>query len=207
GAGSQNVMLVKSKAHCDRLIKRAFGRGFATYNSRRELREAARKFFIGKAKVLDVAKAFIRLFIPPSYAKINGNEKGYAYFQEYYANNTHDIRIIVIGRRAFALKRFVRENDFRASGSGLFSYSKGDFDEEYIRLGFQYSNIMKTQCVAFDFIQDQNQQPILIEVSYGFSVEVYDPCEGYWDSDLTWHPGEFNPQGWMVDLVLKGLNS
>jgi len=30
----------------------------------------------------------------------------------------------------------------------------------------------------------------------------YDPCEGYWDKDLNWHEGAFNPYGWMVQLLL-----
>ncbi|MEG2191517.1 MAG: hypothetical protein RRY05_09125 [Bacteroidales bacterium] len=30
---------------------------------------------------------------------------------------------------------------------------------------------------------------------------IYDNCEGYWNMDLKWHQGEFNPSGWMVELV------
>jgi hypothetical protein len=42
-----------------------------------------------------------------------------------------------------------------------------------------------------------------LEISYGFVAEGYDPCEGYWDKDLTWHEGSFNPYGWMVDMMIK----
>lgn len=37
------------------------------------------------------------------------------------------------------------------------------------------------------------------------SAEGYDACPGYWDEDLTWHQGTFNPQGWMVEGVLKDI--
>jgi len=48
--------------------------------------------------------------------------------------------------------------------------------------------------------------PKIVEVSYGFANKVYDPCPGYWDENLSWHEGKFNPYGWMVDLVLKQAN-
>jgi hypothetical protein len=42
----------------------------------------------------------------------------------------------------------------------------------------------------------------VLEISFGFVKEVYDACTGYWDEQLKWHPGRFNPYGWMVeDLV------
>ena len=44
--------------------------------------------------------------------------KDYVYFQKFLPNNKYDIRIVVIGDRAFGFIRYNRENDFRASGSG-----------------------------------------------------------------------------------------
>ena len=32
--------------------------------------------------------------------------------------------------------------------------------------------------------------------------EGYDPYLGYWHRQLSWYEGSFDPQGWMVDLVL-----
>jgi glutathione synthase/RimK-type ligase-like ATP-grasp enzyme len=49
-------------------------------------------------------------------------EKNYVYFQDFIPQNDFDIRIIVIGKRAFAIKRMVRKGDFRASGSGNIKY-------------------------------------------------------------------------------------
>jgi hypothetical protein len=53
-----------------------------------------------------------------------------------------------------------------------------------------------------DFVYDSGQ-PQVVEIGYGFSPEGYDPCPGYWDKNLNWHEGKFDPYGWMVEEVLK----
>ena len=94
--------------------------------------------------------------------------------------------------------------DFRASGSGTILYDKGLFDEDIIKLSFDLSDKLKSQCVAFDFVYD-NKDPLLVEISYGFTPEGYDPCPGYWDKNLNWHEGKFDPYGWMVYNIIKGI--
>jgi hypothetical protein len=148
----------------------------------------------------------IRFVLPPPYSKVRGHEKWYVYFQKYIAGNDHDIRVIVIGKKAFAIKRMVRENDFRASGSGKILYDKSLFDENTIRLSFNLAANLKTQCVAFDYIYD-NGKPLVVEISYGFSQGGYDPCPGYWDIDLNWHEEKFNPYGWIVEDLIRDLNT
>jgi glutathione synthase/RimK-type ligase-like ATP-grasp enzyme len=44
--------------------------------------------------------------------------------QEFMPNLQHDWKILVFGDVCFCLKRFVRENDFRASGSGNFNFQE-----------------------------------------------------------------------------------
>ena len=53
----------------------------------------------------------------------------------------------------------------------------------------------------------QEEIHFLVEISYGFSTEGYDSCAGYWDNDLNWHEGIFNPYGWMVEIVLKEIKN
>jgi hypothetical protein len=57
--------------------------------------------------------------------------------------------------------------------------------------------------VAFDFVEDENSNPLIVEISYGFGTYGIDNAPGYWDSSLQWHEGEFNPQGWMVEAIIK----
>jgi len=206
GAGSQNVQLVQTSENAIKLVKKAFGKGFPAYDAMGSLEERFRKWKLGKADFKEVAKGIVRLMKPPRYAKVMGNEINYLYFQEFIPNNDSDTRIIVIDGKAFALKRMVRENDFRASGSGNFKYEQGEFDIRCVELSFEYTRKMKAQCVAFDYVFDEMNVPKIVEVSYGFANKVYDPCPGYWDENLSWHEGKFNPYGWMVDLVLKQAN-
>jgi glutathione synthase/RimK-type ligase-like ATP-grasp enzyme len=206
GAGSFNVKLVKSKNEALKLIKTAFGRGFSNYNAFAALKEIIRKRNLGKASKKDVLKGIAHLLILPKFAIIAGRERGYIYFQEFIPDNTFDIRVIVIGEKAFAIKRMVRMNDFRASGSGNILYEKEYFDDDTIKLAFEISRKLGSQCSAYDFVF-KNGKPFVIEVSYGFNPEGYEACTGYWNSDLEWIPGRFNPYGWMVENVIAQINS
>lgn len=203
GAGSQNVQLVKNASAAIKLANKAFGNGFPAYDAWGSIKERIRKWRLGKTDAFDVLKGFFRLINPPRYAKVMGNDINYLYFQEFIPNNDSDIRIIVIDGKAFALKRMVRVNDFRASGSGSFRYEREVFDERCVKLSFEYTKKLKAQCIAYDYVFDQDNNPKLIEISYGFANKVYDPCTGYWDENMNWYPGVFNPYGWMVDLILN----
>jgi glutathione synthase/RimK-type ligase-like ATP-grasp enzyme len=203
GAGSQNVQLVHSKSNAKSLEKKAFGEGFPAYDGWESLKERFRKWRLGKTNFKDVIKGGIRLVKPPRYAKVIGNEMSYMYFQEFIPNNDFDIRIIVIDGKAFGIKRMNRENDFRASGSGFILYDKEAIDEQFVKVSFEINRKLKAQCVAYDYVLAPNNKPLLIEISYGFANAGYDDCPGYWDEQMNWHQGSFNPYGWMVDLMLR----
>ena len=201
GSSSENVRLVKSKAQAVSLINQAFGRGFTHYYAWPNFTERIRKFKHGQTSLFEVFKGFIRLFYTTDFARVAGREKGYIYFQDFIANNDSDIRIIVIADKAFAIKRMVRENDFRASGSGSILFDKELIDEETVKIAFDVSERLQAQSLAYDFVY-KNGKPLIIEISYGFAITAYDSCPGYWDKNLLWHPGQFNPQNWMVDQML-----
>ena len=120
---------------------------------------------------------------PPPYERVKERERVYIYFQELLPENDYNIQVVVIGDKAFAIKRMVRKNDFRASGSGNILYEKELFDEGTIKLSFVLAEKLKTQCIAFDFVY-KNKKPFITEISYGFSPEGYEPCPGYWDKEL-----------------------
>ncbi|MBO3100175.1 ATP-grasp domain-containing protein [Gelidibacter pelagius] len=206
GAGSQNVQLVDSKEKAYKLVKKAFSNGFPSYDNWGSLKERYRKWLLGKAPIKEVIKGLIRLARPPRYSEVMGKEISYIYFQEFIPNNDSDIRIIVIDGKAFGIKRMTRENDFRASGSGNIIYEKGAIDEIFVKAAFEVNKKLKAQCVACDFVYDEDKKPLLIEISYGFANAGYDDCPGFWDEELKWYEGKFNPYGWMVDLVLKQAN-
>ena len=201
GAGSAGVKLVHNRTQARRLIRRAFGRGFPIYSPWGSLKERIYKVRTGKLPAIEIVKGLLRFAYPPRYSRILGRERGYVYFQDYLPGNECDIRIIVIGNRAFGIRRLVRPGDFRASGSGRITYQREDLDERCVELAFMTAQKLGGDCVALDFVFDEVRQPWILEVSYGFIKEVYDPCTGFWDHDLNWHAGPFDPQGWMVELL------
>lgn len=198
GAGSSNVRLIKNISEAKQVINISFGKGFRNFNGWDHLIESYRKYKQGQANYFTLLKSFFRIFFRPDYDKVLGREKNYVYFQEFISNNEYDIRVIVIDNKAFAIKRLVRKNDFRASGSGMILYDKEEINKECVKLSFQINNKIKSQCLALDFVFD-NDIPLVVEVSYGFVKEGYDKCMGYWDSNLHWHEGKFNPYGWMLE--------
>lgn len=204
GVGSANVKLVKNRKKAKYLVNKAFGRGFSQNDPISGMKERWRKFLLGKNNFFDIFKGLIRFIYPTKYARVAGKERGYVYFQDFIENNEFDIRVIVINDKAFAIKRMVRKNDFRASGSGHIKYEKNNFDEKTIQLAFDIAEKLQGQSVALDFVYD-NTIPKIVEVSYGFVQEGYHPCPGYWDKEMNWHEGKFDPCEWMVDLVLQQI--
>jgi len=203
GAGSANVQLIKTKEKADEIIHKAFGKGFLHQpDPWMYLKERWGQYNLDKSKFGGVKSAIKQLFFVPIHKRKFGIERGYVYFQEFIPNNNFDIRIIVIQNKAFGIKRMVRQDDFRASGSGIIEYGKENFDENTLRLAFELAKKLDTQSIAFDFVY-QNEKPLVVEISYSFkSVGVYEKCEGYWDEKLNFHPGTFNPYGWMVECIL-----
>lgn len=203
GAGSQNVKLIHNKKQALKHISVAFGKGFSKYDAWSNLKERYRKYQLGFVSVNEIAKGILRLFWKPKYARLDSNESGYIYVQDFIPNNDSDIRVIVIDNKVFAIKRMVRENDFRASGSGVILYNKEIFDIETIQLSLNISKKINTQCIAIDFVYNENREPLVVEISFGFAVSAYFDCPGYWDENLNWIEGKFNPYGWMIESVLK----
>jgi len=202
GAGSENVKLVRTAQQAKRLTRKAFGRGFSQFDNVGYFKDRLNKYRSGRDSLLGVLKGFGRLFINTEYAKLHSPEKGYIYFQDFIPNNSFDIRVVVIANKAFAIKRMVRNGDFRASGSGNILYEKKHFSDETIILAFQLTDKLHLQCAAFDFVYDSTGNPLVTEVSYGFFSLGYDRCVGYWDKSLLFHEGAFIPQNWMVETLL-----
>lgn len=205
GSGSSNVQLVENKHKAKKLIKKAFGKGFSQFDKFNHLKFRYKNFKSGKESFVGVLKGIVRLFIGNKYSNMVPREKGYVYFQDFIPNNKFDIRVIVVGEKAFALKRLVRKNDFRASGGGNLIYNKSEIDERCIQISFNVNEKLKCQSLAYDFVFDENNNPLIVEISYGFDVKAYDPCPGYWDSSLNWHEGKFNPQEWIIENILESL--
>jgi len=204
GAGSQNVKKVRTKTDAIKLVKKAFRSGFSQHDALFYLKEAYRKYKLGVSSKMSIFKKIVRLVYKTEFERFSIREKKYIYFQDFIPDNDHDIRVVVIDKKAFAIKRMVRANDFRASGSGVILYEKELFDTNTIKLSFDIAEKLKTQCVVFDFVFDKGN-PMIIEISYGTTPPAYKRCPGFWDENLNFHEGEFNFCDWMVEKVLIDL--
>ena len=205
GAGSANVKLVKNYGQAKFLIKKSFANGFPQFDKIQNFKDRFEAWKLGKESFSAVLKGLARFFFGTEFTRLQPNEKGYVYFQEFLPNNDHDLRVIVIGERAFAIKRMVREGDFRASGSGNICYDKNEIDIAAVKIAFDINKKLRSQSVAYDFVYNKEKELKIIELSYGYAVEAYDNCPGYWDSSLNWHQEKFIPQEWMISELLNGV--
>lgn len=206
GAGASNVKLAHTAREARRLVRKAFGKGFPQYSAIDNLNERWRKYRLGKTNFKDVIVGVGRLFYKPDFARMHAPEKGYVYFQNFIPNNTFDIRVCVVGDKAFALKRLTRDEDFRASGSGNIVYDKAQIDERCVQIAFDVNKKLKSQSTAFDFVFNEDNEPLIVEISYGYTIKAYDDCEGYWTEDMQWHEGShFDICGWMVENIINSI--
>ena len=207
GAGASNVRLARTKKDAKKLIKQCFSKGFRQYRFDEIIKEEWRKYKQGNSTLRNFLRPIyyqLTKRYPNDFDHFRGKECGYAYFQEFIPNTTFDIRVCVVGDKAFGLKRYTRENDFRASGSGNISYSKAEIDERCVKIAFDVAKKLGAQSIALDFVFNKDNAPLIVEISYGYAVVAYDACEGYWTTDMQWHEGtNFDFCGWMIENLIK----
>jgi len=208
GAGSSNVRLIKNKNSAIRIVKKAFGRGFPLYTKRLDLKQ--RIWVLRRDKdlkaVISLIKGFVKLILPKGNMALLPRQKGYVYFQEFIPNNEFDDRVVIIGDRALAIRRYNRKNDFRASGSGIIKHDPKLFNINIIKIAFDVSKNIDSQSTAFDFIYDSKGNPLIVEISYAFAVgAAYDTCPGYWDNHLNWHEDNVNPQIYIIEDFINSI--
>jgi hypothetical protein len=120
--------------------------------------------------------------------------KNYVLFQRFLPGNNFDTRVTVIGDRAFAFRRMVRDDDFRASGSGRIDYDSTKIDPRCLEIAFATSRKMGFQSMAYDFLRNEDGEPEFCEVSYTYVSSAVHNCPGYWDTRLNWHEGHYWPE-------------
>lgn len=204
GASSMNVKLVKNKREARLLNRKAFTKGFPIVDRLELLKD--RLWHLRRDKncnaLIGLFKGFARLLVPTDLENIRGREKGYVYFQDFIEGLDGDYRVIVIGSKAFAMKRLVREGDFRASGSGVINESPELINPELIKISFMISKKLGLQSAAFDLII-KDQKIYLIEVSYAFMAKV---LSGYWDENLQWIPEKTNLRKTIIQDFIQSLS-
>lgn len=207
GAGSYNVKFVKNFSSALHLVHKMFNKGIPLIDKKSFITERwinyKRKKDFGSFILF--IKGCVKFICPINNIKLLQRQKGYVYFQKFIANNTFDDRIIIIGDKAIKIRRFNRQNDFRASGSGMFSTEPHNIDLNTIELAFKINEKLDMQACAVDIIYHYDK-PLIAEVSYGFAIgSPYDDCPGYWQKDLTWVEDVINPQNMIIEQFINKL--
>jgi len=206
GASSSNVGIVKNGEEARKHIKKSFGSGIECtsgyfYDTKKKIKRLKqRKDYVGA-----LFRMPLILYRSHKAGSRFSNERNYVYFQDFIPGNTHDTRITIIGRRAFGFVRYVRDNDFRASGSGMIDYSTNLIDKKCITTAFRISRDINCQSLAVDFVKGAGGEPLVLEVSYGFCSDAIHGCPGYWDDQYVWHAGQLWPQDAILDDFLDSL--
>jgi glutathione synthase/RimK-type ligase-like ATP-grasp enzyme len=200
GAGSEGVLRVDSLKDAKKLVSKMFGSGFIS--SKLDF----------KGSLVNTYCKRIRKYVGNCLKRTKGQfinfnwqrHKNYILFQEFMPNNEFDTRVTIIGKRAFCFRRFNRKNDFRSSGSGILDYDQSAIDLNFITLAFKISTQIGFQTMAYDFLYDEEKNPVFCEISYTYVDKAVYNCPGFWDNELKFHPGHFWPQYFnLVDLLEK----
>ncbi len=208
GAGSSNVKLIQNKRIAKKYIRKSFGSGF---NLVSKLSNIKQRFWVVKRdkniySIINFVKGLVRIVTPKGDSNLLPLQKGYFYVQYFIPNNDFDDRVVIIGGRAIAIRRYNRKGDFRASGSGLIMHNSDLFDVKIIKTAFNVTERIGAQSLAFDFVYDDAGNPYIIEISYTYAMgAAYDNCPGYWDKDLNWHNDDVDPQRYIIEDFLNDL--
>ena len=205
GASSANVLLIRTPKQANRIIDNTFNNGIKTYRLFERIKEQFSKYKQDQASirnVLGIIKLWLFRKSPSEYYKYHPKETGYVYFQDFIPNNNSDIRVFVVGNRAIAAKRMNRENDFRASGSGILIYDKEQIDENCVKIGFDICQKLNVQSAAFDFLHNENDDWVITEISYCRDNKNKGHT-GYWTNDMQWHKcSNINTCDWIIEDVI-----
>lgn len=201
GAGSYNVGLVHDFEEASHFCLLMFGRGVSPAPAMfADTRRRLRQMFLGPRQFLSRAMSipgyFKRTIVGRSDLDL---ERGYVLFQDFFPDNPFDIRITVIGDRAWGFTRNVRPGDFRASGSGQIVYDMERIPIECVRIAFEVAGKLRSQSTAFDFVLDEEGSPKIVEISYAYQMQAVYDAPGQWSPDLEWIAGHRWPQ----EAILK----
>lgn len=197
GIRGNNVVLVRSEAEARAIVARLFGTGVRT------LREPA-LFSISWLKQL---RPLRRLWGKPVW---RGVERDYLLAQDFLPDNPFDIRVTVIGERAYAFKRLNRPKDFRASGSGRIIWDPDEIPPDAVTFAFDMADRIGAQSVAFDILRVDGA-PVVTEISYTFASWAIRNCPGHWTRagkagrDIIWVPGSFRAEDAIFEDFVAGI--
>jgi glutathione synthase/RimK-type ligase-like ATP-grasp enzyme len=206
GAGSSNVFLLRSLNEATQYLEKMFSVGMKPIRSAFHDLKAKMRIHSTKRNWAITIKR-----LPSTFAGIINlrssipNERNYFLVQDFLPGNAFDTRVTIIGDKAFAFRRFNRNNDFKASGSGNIDYTPEAIDKRAILLAFQTAGKISSQSMAFDILFNKEDNPVIIEMSYSYVAEAIYLSGGYWDSHLNYHNLPLRPEDAILEHLFKSM--
>lgn len=189
GAMSKGVYLAKTEAELLKVIKKIS----STLDFKRSIKEKIR---IQKHK---------------GYLPESQNQRKFI-LQPFIPNLTCDWKVLIYGNKIFILKRNIKGDDFRASGSG-FNYKAGseaEFPILYLDFVYSFFETLNLPNLSLDFAFD-GKTPYIIEFQalyYGTSTQS--KCKDYYEQvDGKWELKEntFDQESIYVDSVVRFISA
>tara|TARA_R110001592_G_scaffold363394_1_gene687419 strand:- start:62705 stop:63832 length:1128 start_codon:yes stop_codon:yes gene_type:complete len=137
-------------------------------------------------------------------------QKNYVYFQPLIKHKGYDLRIIIVGDKAFGYYKMVPKNDFRASGSMLIR--KTNLPVEAVEIALNIKNKFSHTFLAVDFLEDSKSGNFMVlETSvfvdiYTSSQAIVNGLPGYYKIATAPFRMEFcQGEVWLQELILEEL--
>jgi glutathione synthase/RimK-type ligase-like ATP-grasp enzyme len=189
GAGSSNVVLIRNKSEAIKVANRMFGKGISPF------KVPVKDNLMNRGTLKNMIKQQLKPLYNKYFLKTEPSlnwvrHKNYFYCQEFLPGNGYDTRVTTIGKRTFAFRRFVRKDDFRASGSDNWSLDRDKIDMRMVKIAQEVSEKFNFQVMAYDFIYDKNKHPVIVEISYTYG-DYPEFSTGYIDEEMQWVDGSY----------------
>lgn len=136
-------------------------------------------------------------------------QKDYFYIQKFVDDATFDLRIMIVGDRAFGYYRYPNKGDYRASGAG--NYEKKALPEDALKLAIEVRDKLKSRQMGVDLLYSyKDKKYYIIETSLFNQIDtpeqlVIDGVPGYYDisdiDNIKFKKGRF----WIQELILRDL--
>jgi hypothetical protein len=111
---------------------------------------------------------------------------GKVIIQEFIPDLTHDWKLLVLGSRCLGGKRYVRKNDFRASGSKLYEMEE-DPPENVLNFALKCKEQLNCPNVSFDISENKGDLQLLEYQTMHFAILGGDPEYYFEKENGIWH--------------------
>lgn len=147
-----------------KVLKRTYGAGsfgVALINNDEDYICKKRKMFLGDTTFNDI-KFIISEWAKKTIFRSRLSKEHTLYFkkynpfvlQEFIPNLTGDYKVLVFGSKYYLLRRQVRDNDFRASGSGKFMFEEAN--GKLLSFAMRVKEVLNTPYASLDIIEREN---------------------------------------------------